>query len=1269
MSRLMRVAWKALMVFIAITSVALTVTKTQAQCCLSWSKRSEAGPGPRSYHAMAYDLGGGITLFGGRSDTGARLNDTWVWNSHQRVWTDITPAGVKPSPRFGHAIVGITNPVRGHGLLMFGGSELGIWANDTWEWNSLTKTWIKVTPIGPSPNRRTRHSMAFDPARGKVLLFGGFDIANTHLNDVWEWDVAARAWTDVTPALRPAPRSDAGMVYDEAAGKLVLFGGSNGTSFFNDTWEWDTTAKSWANVTPAGSKPSARYTQALVFNPACMNVVLFGGWTVTGASNETWEWNGLTKTWSPSAESASGPSRRSGHAAAYERNTNSVVLFGGSTNNNVTAGDTWELACGCADKAPLDSSGNVILPAGLDPNQVEYEDVEYDAGLVRDIYPEHDTSVDTWQGDAECETSIGGTAPPEESDAELAEELREAGITGVTPQEIVDAHAEWEKQIGPVASQEQMKLPGAGPVALPYAPPAALHCRKRGCKYVLGGRDLVFVHGLKLSQLKNKIIGKPEASVEWKEPTVFPGSIENPEFYGSGYFKRGAEQYWKAHLDRFLRAKGIQNRYLIVSYSCNERLETAAHAVLTQIGDAMRTGEGVVDPSGKNDRANFGAPSYVVVSHSTGAPVTDVAMASAIKHPNLRADFIARHAKAHISLAGAFSGSRMATAAVALSRDFAGKTPDWVCPVARLGLMVWHMGDADLPKCPIVFNTVKDSILIDLVPVVMKLKWGSYMDETPVRTLTVVGAHPTFYTPLKRILHPGFDDGVLTINSQVANPNTTFFWPSGFRPRFPGTNRVYDMGVAALFKGLASPLRARGYYRDQVFEPKRNPLVFVPHPLLVAGAATPNLSPTGMVQPIAEEYDLTGGFNPLRRYRNHYSAFQSASDHYSAYTGPWDNPNDKDYHKTFLLERSFEETRVITDPAVYDQYEAAYACDNQPLLNRATVPAVKEIVRGRKIKLFGKKRWVWKRTYRLLDGWENKVIMDYVYESVLADSCQQCPPPGPGEDCNNNGFEDGCDISSGRSPDCNRNGVPDDCDGARPVAIRGVNPSSASTTGGQSITFTVSAATPNNCDPLTYRWSKDGVELGDGAAFSGTQTNNLTINPISKADAGQYMVTVTNACGCSSTTFATLTVIAGHIVGPGLPHLRPNDYQLKRGTNVFTIGGGGSWTSPTLIGSAEDTRFALITLRYGRVLAANEHLALEYTLDAIPLAISSYPDLTFSPTPFISATETQSFRFRMGKARRIVYGAGLSPLGFQLYFRPQSRVRPFVGASGGFPLL
>jgi hypothetical protein len=112
-------------------------------------------------------------------------------------------------------------------------------------------------------------------------------------------------------------------------------------------------------------------------------------------------------------------------------------------------------------------------------------------------------------------------------------------------------------------------------------------------------------------------------------------------------------------------------------------------------------------------------------------------------------------------------------------------------------------------------------------------------------------------------------------------------------------------------------------------------------------------------------------------------------------------------------------------------------------------------------------------------------------------------------------------------------------------------------------------------------------------------------------------------------------------------------YGLERAASEYGVWGGGSFSSPTLIGSTERVRLGLVAFRYARVLAKGENLALKYTLDAVPVASMSFP----------------SFEASAGgvrEVRKTITGAGLSPVGFQLNFRRRERVQPFVQASGGF---
>jgi hypothetical protein len=117
-------------------------------------------------------------------------------------------------------------------------------------------------------------------------------------------------------------------------------------------------------------------------------------------------------------------------------------------------------------------------------------------------------------------------------------------------------------------------------------------------------------------------------------------------------------------------------------------------------------------------------------------------------------------------------------------------------------------------------------------------------------------------------------------------------------------------------------------------------------------------------------------------------------------------------------------------------------------------------------------------------------------------------------------------------------------------------------------------------------------------------------------------------------------------------------YGFERAANEFGIWGGGSFSSPTLIGKTEETRLALFALRYARVLARGDNLALKYTIDAVPVASLSFP--------VVETLETPPLGFVTRKERRTITGAGLSPVGLQVNFRRRERVQPFAQASGGF---
>lgn len=294
----------------------------------SWTEHTGAAPSPRRNHAMAYDAARGkVVLYGGFFETWEEgpiyLADTWEWDGS--VWTEIAVPG--PGPLAHHAMA--YDAARGR-IVLFGGRDATSPAGDTWEWNGAG--WSLVAQTGPSP--RVGHDMAFDSVRARVLLFGGHD--GQAVEDLWSWN--GIGWT---PVVGPGPgeRTDPAMTYDPQRDRLILFGGRDNLdpwsdTHYGDTWEHD--AQSWALAKPAGL--TARHFHAMTYDAARETAVLHGG-SITGADFLGGTWERSDGVWTQ--VSTTGPGPRSQHAMAYDAARAVTVLYGGWTEAGLTS-ETWE---------------------------------------------------------------------------------------------------------------------------------------------------------------------------------------------------------------------------------------------------------------------------------------------------------------------------------------------------------------------------------------------------------------------------------------------------------------------------------------------------------------------------------------------------------------------------------------------------------------------------------------------------------------------------------------------------------------------------------------------------------------------------------------------------------------------------------------------------------------------------------------------------------------------------------------------------------------
>ena len=229
-----------------------------------------------------------VVLFGGSSGSGSQnFGDTWTFDGAS--WTLATSAG--PSPRWGAAMATLNGSVVLFGGNCFGGSSDDGYADDTWVFDGAT--WTLMLTSGPP----ARDSAAMAAINGKVVLFGGENgSAGSGFGDTWTFD--GTTWTQVPTA----PPADLAPAMATLGDQIVLSG-------YGDTWTFD--GATWTQISTSG--PPARQWASMAALSG--GVVLFGGLGSEGGSapdlGDTWSFGG---TWTQA--SSSGPPARAMAAMA-----------------------------------------------------------------------------------------------------------------------------------------------------------------------------------------------------------------------------------------------------------------------------------------------------------------------------------------------------------------------------------------------------------------------------------------------------------------------------------------------------------------------------------------------------------------------------------------------------------------------------------------------------------------------------------------------------------------------------------------------------------------------------------------------------------------------------------------------------------------------------------------------------------------------------------------------------------------------------------------
>jgi len=205
------------------------------------------------------------------------------------------------------------------------------------------------------PSGRTLMSVAWDPTDGYTVAFGGWN-GTTYFNDTWEY--LHGSWAPLSPRDSPSARAGAAMAYQPSDHYVMLFGGYNGKYYLNDTWRY--TDDTWTRLDPTLAPP-ARAGAAIVYDARDGYTLLFGGGNSLETFSDTWQYhNGAWTALSPGGYAgtrAEAPSQTQNQSAlplgredasiAFDTALNVVILFGGvnlSGGSERFLNDTWSFA-------------------------------------------------------------------------------------------------------------------------------------------------------------------------------------------------------------------------------------------------------------------------------------------------------------------------------------------------------------------------------------------------------------------------------------------------------------------------------------------------------------------------------------------------------------------------------------------------------------------------------------------------------------------------------------------------------------------------------------------------------------------------------------------------------------------------------------------------------------------------------------------------------------------------------------------------------------
>jgi N-acetylneuraminic acid mutarotase len=252
-----------------------------------WTEvKCDSSPPPRDLSTMAQISTGKTLLFGGNLgwDYGY-ANDTWLFDLETMKWIELHPQR-KPYRRDRASITSYGN----NKILLYSGNGCPIYysvyedgyCHDTWIFDLEKIKWDSITNNYP---RGREGAQMCEIDSNRIVLYGGWT-STKYNTDMFIFDKLLKKWIKFVPKINNIWRDYSSLVAINQNISFVFGGATNLSSLIDDSWILDMEDSTWIELN-LDLKPQGRYLHKMA-KITEGKVLLFGGVDKHSLYNDTW---------------------------------------------------------------------------------------------------------------------------------------------------------------------------------------------------------------------------------------------------------------------------------------------------------------------------------------------------------------------------------------------------------------------------------------------------------------------------------------------------------------------------------------------------------------------------------------------------------------------------------------------------------------------------------------------------------------------------------------------------------------------------------------------------------------------------------------------------------------------------------------------------------------------------------------------------------------------------------------------------------------------